>query len=135
VEGRTAKSRLLLVDDEPLVLSALRRMLSRQHEVTACGSGLEALERMRRGERYDALLCDLTMPDVSGMDLHGAIAKLDPAQASRMVFMSGGTFTPEAEAFLERVPNPRVGKPFDAAELAAALRAVQPGARTADAAG
>jgi hypothetical protein len=51
-----------------------------------------------------------------------------------MVFMSGGAFTSEAEAFLERVPNPRVGKPFDAAEIAAALHAVRPGAHAADAA-
>jgi DNA-binding response OmpR family regulator len=66
----------------------------------------------------------MMMPDLSGIDLHGAVAELDAAQASRMVFMTGGAFTPDACAFLDRVPNPRVGKPFDPAEIAAALRAV-----------
>jgi PAS domain S-box-containing protein len=119
-----ARRRVLLVDDEPLVLSALRRLLARDHDVAVASGGREALDRLRSGARYDAVVCDMMMPDLSGIDLHGAVAELDAAQASRMVFMTGGAFTPDACAFLDRVPNPRVGKPFDPAEIAAALRAV-----------
>jgi CheY-like chemotaxis protein len=120
-----ARSRVLLVDDEPTVLSALRRLLSREHEVSTAAGGLAALERFRAGSRYDAVVCDIMMPDLSGIDLHRAVAELDAAQASRMVFMTGGAFTPDACAFLDRVPNRCVGKPFDPAEIAAALRAVR----------
>ncbi len=124
--GSGARCRVLLVDDEPLILSALRRLLAREHDVFIAESGREGLERIRRGERYDAVICDLMMPDMNGVALHGAVAALDAAQASRIVFMSGGAFTLETCAFLDRVPNPRVGKPFDPTELAAALRAVRP---------
>ncbi|MFL5261431.1 MAG: PAS domain-containing protein, partial [Anaeromyxobacteraceae bacterium] len=106
-----ARSRVLLVDDEPLVLSALRRLLSRDHDVAVASGGREALEQLKRGARYDAVVCDMMMPDLSGIDLHRAVAELVAAQASRMVFMTGGAFTPDACAFLDRVPNPRFGKP------------------------
>ncbi|MFL5273151.1 MAG: ATP-binding protein, partial [Anaeromyxobacteraceae bacterium] len=123
--ARPARSRVLLVDDEPMVLSALRRLLSREHEVSIATGGREALDRLRSGSRYDVVLCDMMMPDLSGIDLHRAVSELDAAQASRIVFMTGGAFTPDASAFLDRVPNPRVGKPFDHAEIAAAVRAVR----------
>jgi hypothetical protein len=53
------------------------------------------------------------MPQVTGMELHAAVGALDPEQAARMVFLTGGAFTPSARAFLEEVPNRRIEKPFD----------------------
>jgi hypothetical protein len=48
------------------------------------------------------------------MDLHAELARLAPAQAERMVFMTGGAFTRSARDFLDRVPNQRIEKPFKA---------------------
>jgi hypothetical protein len=53
------------------------------------------------------------MPQMTGMDLHAAIAELDPSQATRTVFLTGGAFTPRGRAFLDAVPNRRLDKPFD----------------------
>jgi CheY-like chemotaxis protein len=114
--------RLLVIDDEPMILGALRRSLSAEYNVTCVGDGRKALERLRSGERYALILCDLMMPEMTGMDLFAELEKVAPDQASRMVFVSGGAFTPRAREFLERVPNARVEKPIDLQNLRLLLR-------------
>jgi PAS domain S-box-containing protein len=113
---------LLLIDDEPMILGALRRSLSAEYNVTCVGDGRKALDRLRAGERYELILCDLMMPEMTGMDLFAELEKLAPDQAARMVFVSGGAFTPRAREFLERVPNARVEKPIDLQNLRLLLR-------------
>jgi PAS domain S-box-containing protein len=114
--------KLLVIDDEPMILGALRRSLSAEYNVTCVGDGRKALERLRAGERYELILCDLMMPEMTGMDLFAELEKLAPEQASRMVFVSGGAFTPRAREFLERIPNARVEKPIDLQNLRLLLR-------------
>jgi CheY-like chemotaxis protein len=72
---------------------------------------------VRGGARYDAILCDLMMPQVTGMELFDAVRALDPAQARRIVFVTGGAFTASARQFLDESENPRIEKPFDLREL------------------
>ncbi|HLK91881.1 MAG TPA: ATP-binding protein [Polyangia bacterium] len=114
--------KLLVIDDEPMILGALRRALSAEYNVTCIGDGRKALERLRGGERYELILCDLMMPEMTGMDLFAELEKVAPEQASRMVFVSGGAFTPRAREFLERIPNARVEKPIDLQNLRLLLR-------------
>jgi PAS domain S-box-containing protein len=106
------RGRILVVDDEPMVGKAVRRTLG-EHDVTVLTGARAALELIAGGERYDIIFCDLMMPEMSGMDLYGELARDVPEQAERMIFMSGGAFTPRAQEFLDRVPNARVEKPFD----------------------
>jgi PAS domain S-box-containing protein len=115
-------ARLLVIDDEPMILGALRRSLSSDYAVTCVSDGRRALERLRAGERFDVILCDLMMPELTGMDLYAELEKIEPDQAARMVFVSGGAFTPRAREFLERVPNARVEKPIDFQNLRVLLR-------------
>ena len=103
-------------------MGALRRSLSAEYHVTCVGDGRKALERLRAGERYALILCDLMMPEMTGMDLFAELEKVAPDQASRMVFVSGGAFTPRAREFLERIPNARVEKPIDLQNLRLLLR-------------
>jgi PAS domain S-box-containing protein len=121
-EAAAQGGKLLVVDDEPMILGALRRALSSEYNVTCVGDGRKALERLRAGERYELILCDLMMPEMTGMELFAAIEKLAPEQAARMVFVSGGAFTPRAREFLERIPNARVEKPIDMQNLRLLLR-------------
>lgn len=111
------RGRILIVDDEEALGHAIRRFLSNEHDVTAVTSGGHALELLRGGSRYDVILCDLMMPQITGMDLHAEIAGLDAEQANRMVFVTGGAFTPSAREFLDDVENLRLDKPFDLREL------------------
>jgi CheY-like chemotaxis protein len=114
--------RLLIIDDEPMILGALRRSFSSDYHVTCVGDGRRALERIRSGERYDVILCDLMMPEITGMDLYAELSKLAPDQAERVVFVTGGAFTARAREFLERIPNARVEKPIDFQNLKLLLR-------------
>jgi PAS domain S-box-containing protein len=121
-EAEAPGGRLLIVDDEPMILGALRRSFSSDYKVTCVGDGRRALERIRGGDRYDVILCDLMMPELTGMDLYAELERLVPEQAERVVFVTGGAFTPRAREFLERVPNARVEKPIDFQNLKLLLR-------------
>ena len=118
------RGRVLVVDDEPAVAAAIRRVLASHHEVVVHGSAEEAMDTIARGERFDAILCDLMMPGMTGMDLHEALSRLAPEQAGRVVVLTGGAFTPRAREFLDRVPLPRCEKPFDSHGLREVVRKV-----------
>ncbi len=107
------RARLLVVDDEPLVGSVLQRTLGQEHEVVVCGSAQEALDRLGRGEAYDVVFSDLLMPEMTGMDLHAALARTRPELARRMVFLTGGACTEAAREFLAQPGMEWVEKPFD----------------------
>jgi CheY-like chemotaxis protein len=119
------------VDDEPLVSQAIRRSLQRDHEVMALTSAREAHARLTGGEQFDLILCDIMMPEMSGIDLHEELARVSPLLAERMVFLTGGAFTPRAREFLSQIKNPCVEKPFlprDLQELVRSLLSEAPAA-------
>jgi CheY-like chemotaxis protein len=116
--------RILVVDDDAHVRTAIARVLGGAHEVREASGAREALRRIDGGERFDAILSDLMMPEMSGMDLYAALQARAPELAERVIVMTGGVFTPEQQAFLDSVPNLRVDKPFDLAEVRAAVEAV-----------
>jgi PAS domain S-box-containing protein len=118
------RSRVLVVDDEHLLVAAIRRSLQPLHEVVTTTSAREALEHLRRGEPFDVVLCDLMMPDMSGMELYELLRHEAPEQARRMLFLTGGAFTPAASRFLERVDNVHLEKPFEREALRGAVRKV-----------
>jgi CheY-like chemotaxis protein/anti-sigma regulatory factor (Ser/Thr protein kinase) len=111
------RGRILVVDDEPMIGMAIRRTLQREHEVVVLTSAREAHARLTGGERFDVILCDVMMPEMSGMDLHQELESHAPELAERFVFLTGGAFTTNARAFLSRVSNHRLEKPFSSQEL------------------
>ncbi|MBI5497132.1 MAG: PAS domain S-box protein [Deltaproteobacteria bacterium] len=117
------RGRILVVDDEPLVGAATRRTLADEHDVVPVASGAEALARLEE-EPFDLILCDVMMPEMSGEELYEALVQRFPEHAAKMIFMTGGAFTPRAAAFLERVPHKRLHKPVDADDLKALIRGV-----------
>lgn len=116
------RGRVLVIDDEPAVGIALRRLLSREHDVTVVGSAVEGLAWIEGGARPDVVLCDLMMPEMTGMGFHAALGDVAPALVDRIVFVNGGAVTPAARDFLASVRNERLEKPIDAAELRALVR-------------
>jgi CheY-like chemotaxis protein len=111
-----------VVDDEPIVCFSLERLLASEGEVVALTSAREALERIRGGDRFDVILCDLLMPEMDAPALHMELASVAPEQAERMIFVTGGAFTMRARDFLDRVPNERLAKPFDVDALVSLVR-------------
>jgi PAS domain S-box-containing protein len=120
VAGR--RGRILVVDDEKLVVRSLKRILSKEHDVVATVSAKEALAMCVAGEKFDLILCDLMMPDMTGMDLHGELSRVAPEQAHRMLFLTGGAFTAKARQFLSETPKEHLEKPFEPANLRAIVQ-------------
>jgi two-component system, NtrC family, sensor kinase len=123
LEGASRSARVLVIDDEPLIGRSIARLLGSAHEVVVLTSARAALARIGAGERFEAIFCDLMMPDLSGMDLHAELARQAPEQAARMIFMTGGAFTARSRAFLEQ-QRFRMEKPFQRKQLFEALRQV-----------
>jgi PAS domain S-box-containing protein len=113
LEQAVRRGRVLVVDDEESLGQAIRRYLGQEHDVDAVTSARHALELLRSGSRYDVILCDLMMPQITGMELYETVTSLDPAQALKMVFVTGGAFTESARNFFETTTNLRIEKPFD----------------------
>jgi signal transduction histidine kinase/CheY-like chemotaxis protein len=119
----SSSRRLLLVDDEPAVLELLGRQLEREWVTTCALDGAAALAALQR-ERFDAVVCDLMMPGLTGMELAERLARLDPALRRRTLFLTGGAVTAEAQAFLDRPDVCHLMKPIRASELSERLAAL-----------
>ncbi|MDB4899731.1 MAG: multi-sensor hybrid histidine kinase [Gemmatimonadetes bacterium] len=113
----TRRGRVLVVDDEDMVLRVVKRILDQDHDVVGLTSAKEALAFCESGEEFDLILCDLMMPDMTGMDLHHALSIVAPEQGKRMMFLTGGVFTEKARLFLAEPPKEHMEKPFDPASL------------------
>jgi CheY-like chemotaxis protein len=113
----TTRARILVVDDEPYVTRALQRSLTPEHEVSTVNGARAALKLLEQGSRFDLILCDVMMPGMTGMDLYAELSRSAPDQAQRIVFMTGGAFTPRALSFLQEVSNPKLSKPLDLRQL------------------
>jgi CheY-like chemotaxis protein len=104
-------SRLLIVDDEPLLTQTLRVALA-DHEVVVVSAGQSALDVIARDDGFDLVLCDLMMPELSGARVYEEIREQKPELARRFVFMTGGAFTDGARQFLDRFDGVCLEKPF-----------------------
>ncbi len=112
------RPRVLVVDDEPLVGRAVRRVLSDRSDVSCATGGREALALLKdHSQPFDLVLCDLMMPDMAGPLFREAMLEVRPDLGSRLVFITGGAFTPEMDQFLRECACPHVLKPFDVPAL------------------
>ena len=113
------RARVLIIDDEPSVLAALRRALGTQHDITTIGRAADALTLLRAEGRFDAVLCDVMMPDINGCQLYRELASLRPELRGRFAFLTGGVFADQAGGELAALGPPVFEKPFDTAALRA----------------
>lgn len=125
VEQRDDKPSILIIDDEPQILRVLERLLQREYQVTTMELAKEGLALLRRGERFDIVLCDVMMPEMNGVAFYKAIHDELPHVLERLVFISGGAFTPETTHFLEMLEAPLIRKPFQFQELLETLEQIR----------
>ncbi len=112
----TRVGRVLFVEDEEMIRKLAAYILE-PHEVVTVPSGREAIALLERGERVDAIVCDLQMPDLGGVDVYEWLAQHRPDLATRIVFMTGGAFTERAHRFLSEMARPYIDKPLDIARV------------------
>ena len=115
-----ARKRILVIDDEELILRSLKRMLQPYYDVDSSTSGRDALGKIDSVE-YDAILCDIMMPGMSGVALFEELEALGSTAGERMIFISAGAFTGKTQRFVETTTQPFVGKPIRQNELRVAI--------------
>jgi DNA-binding NtrC family response regulator len=114
------------VDDEPQFGQSLRMLVSLSHEAVYTSSAREALRWIQEGRRYDAIICDLMMAEVTGRQFYEELCQQEPGMARRVIFMTGGAYTTASQEFVARMTLPLLTKPFTADELDRALRTLLP---------
>jgi CheY-like chemotaxis protein len=122
---RGPRARVLLVDDEPLIVTALGKVLEREHDVVAVTSGEQAHELLMRDAGFDVVLCDVSMPGMGGIELYRSIERIRSELVSRFIFMSGATTMPFVADFLAAVKNAHIDKPVDLVLLRSLIRKAQ----------
>ena len=121
LESSEPRARVLLVEDDAAVARVLSRILKHHdlvHELTSPG----ALHRIRAGERFEVIISDVMMPELTGPQLYAELERIAPDQAARMIFVTGGATDDAARAFVEAAPRPVIYKPVEADSLRAAVR-------------
>ncbi len=116
------RAKVLVIDDDPRVARAIGRTL-RAHDVTLEPSAVSALERIRGGEKYDVVLCDLMMPGMDGIGFYTALERERSPLLATLVFMTGGVFSQDVARFIESSPVPCLQKPVSADALNRLVRA------------
>jgi CheY-like chemotaxis protein len=109
--GLREAPRVLVIDDDQLVAKGVARALT-GHQVTLAKSGQDGLDRLLSGEAFDVVLCDLMMPDVTGMKIHRFLKERRPGLEKKMIFLTGGAVTDSASQFLAQIETPWLKKPF-----------------------
>lgn len=113
--------RILLVDDEPVVLVLMQRALTDAgYEVLPASNGMEALELAASCQPVDAVVTDLQMPQMGGEALAAAVRQADPALP--ILFVSGFKC-----GQARTLPGPVLPKPFTPDQLVSAIGLLLPG--------
>lgn len=113
----SSRGRILVVDDEPVILAGVRRLLEAHQDVVTAAGAIEAMGILERDASFDAILCDLLMPIVGGTALHAWVKARRPDLARRMLFMTGGLFVGDAGGYIRQNALTVLQRPLDRATL------------------
>ena len=109
--------KVLLVDDDPEVLSALSRHLRRRFDIRVATGGAEALEMAESQGPFAVVLCDMSMPEIDGIEVLGTLRERAPDTVRMM--LTGNIDQQTAVAAVNRAQVFRFfNKPFSANEIA-----------------
>jgi CheY-like chemotaxis protein len=120
-DSPAARKRVLIVDDEEGIARILETSLRDRFAPTIASSGEEAL-RLITESAFDAIVCDVNLADMNGVELFQKIARVRPEQLPHLIFITGGVVDESIHAFIERAQVPCLEKPFRISEV---IRAVQ----------
>lgn len=104
---------ILIVDDDPLLIAALRRMVGDAHDLEFAHSADEALGHLESHDDFDAVLVDLMMPDIDGVQFVQRLGVELPHLVERVAFITGGITDESVRQYLQSVETPLYYKPFD----------------------
>ncbi len=110
---KVKSGRIIVVDDEEAITSLVKAVLSREgYRVDVVSDSTAACE-MLDSTLYDAVLMDIRMPGISGIDIYNDIKSRRPELAGRFIFITADVSDDNAKAFLDTNELPYIVKPFD----------------------
>jgi CheY-like chemotaxis protein len=114
--------RILVIDDEPGIAGVLTEVLQLDgHIVEAVGNGVAALDKLQ-ARRYDLILSDIRMPELSGPDFYREVERQHPTLVRHVLFLTGDLMSAETKCFLEQTAVPYLSKPFTLETIRQAVR-------------
>jgi len=117
-----ANKKILVIEDNPEVRENIAEILElSNYEVHTAENGKEGVETALQ-TTPDLIICDIMMPDVTGIELFERVSTDFPALRDRFVFMTGGAFSATVQQFIDRAEVPRLEKPFDVRDLRRLIR-------------
>jgi signal transduction histidine kinase len=119
----TRRLRIIIIEDETALLQPLRRMLSGQHDVLTFSDPRDGMRRLLECEPPDVIICDVNMPEVSGLALYRQVTSARPFLAQRFLFLTGSGSS-ELPTLRAEAPGRILDKPVHRKELIAAIEAV-----------
>lgn len=129
----THLDRVLVIDDEKLILKSFSRLFRTDLNIVTCDSANGALDILARDRDFGAILIDMVMPVKSGIRLSEEIGEKYPELHDKIIFITGGTFTEESRVFLEKTDRPCIFKPIDKNEVIDLIKSIkQPGDQTGE---
>jgi CheY-like chemotaxis protein len=127
---RVDASSVLLVDDDMTVLSGYRRHLQNEDlSVEFALSGAQALRRLLSDNPPDAVICDMLLPDISGIEVYHRAVAAEPSYRQRFAVATGASAMAKVSEFLTTFNGPVLHKPVQSSQLTAAVRTCLAGAR------
>jgi len=117
---------VLFVDDEPVIRRGYERAFGKTTEVVLAVDGVQAWIILSGRHDFDVIVCDLLMPNVSGIALYDRVRGAYPSLADAFVFVTGGATDVSTQEFLGACANAVLSKPFEMHELVALVEARRP---------
>lgn len=115
---------ILVVDDSPTIRKAIRRILEQLgHVVEEAGDGQEAINRLEAGGRFDAILCDIDMPNMDGLAFLGELPRHPRISPPPIIMCTTHTSFDKISLALTLGASEYIMKPFDADIIASKLDA------------
>ena len=110
-------ARILVVDDEPSILTYMDKLLTAQgHQVETVDNPAYGLKKIKEN-RYRLILLDIKMPGMSGIELYHSIGEISPSLTRRVVFITGDMMSADTKRFITESKVPYITKPFDTGKL------------------
>lgn len=123
-KSESAKKRILVIEDEPVLGLLCRRVLSGSgFEVDVVSDGLEA-KKIAEEKNFDVCVSDIRLPGMTGIELYQHWQTTNNPIAERVIFITGDTMNNYVRDFLKKTDRPSVMKPFEPEDLVEAVRQV-----------
>lgn len=113
---------VLVIDDDPAILTILRKALSQEDLALDCAESARKAVQMLARDDYDLILSDIRMPEFDGKQLFAFLEEHQPHYRGRVIFLTGDTGNPDTMKFLEETQCAYLSKPIDLPALIGLLR-------------